>query len=162
MDVVLWSLFYLVNVVIVIHDCRSHKIKNKHLVILIFIELIYVATKIELVVIRESLLYGLAVLVLYMLVNTLSQRMFRIKAVGMGDIKYTISLSFVVVGVHQSALMIAVRFIFLSWVIGGVIALLSKMYRKFPVERMGRIPFAPAIFLASEIIRNWPRSYVLV
>lgn len=162
MDVVIRGLFYLVNGVIVIHDCRTHKIRNKQLVVLVCVELIHLATRSELFVIKEFLIYGLAIVVIYIFFNTLSQRMFRIKAVGMGDIKYTISLSLVVVGDQQSALTDAVRFIFLSWIIGGVIALLSKVHRCLPTEKMARIPFAPAIFLASEIMRNWPRSNVLV
>jgi len=162
MNVVFWSLFYLVNGVIVIHDCRSHTIKNKHVGALFFVELIRLATKSEVFLIREFLIYGLAILVFYIFLNSLSQRMFCSRAVGMGDIKYTIALSLEVITPHQSALIVGLRFILLSWVIGGVFALLSKMKRGLLAEKNARIPFAPAIFIASEIVRNWPRSNVLV
>ena len=146
-------LYYLTNVSIVLTDIRSHRIPNKYLGLLFVIGVADVVLN-HFSIIRpvESVLLVIAI---YTLLNYGTHKVLGYSAIGMGDIKYTACLQLFIVSSQVSVLNQISWLLLMSWICGGVIAVITRLVMRADPRR---IPFAPAIFLAVEIVKNVQRT----
>ena len=146
-------LYYLTNISIVLTDIRSHRIPNKYLGLLFVIGVADVLVS-EYSIIRcgES---ALLVIAIYSLLNHGTEKMLGFSAIGMGDIKYTACLQFFMLSSQVSLLHQVSWQLLMAWICGGVIAVITRRVMRADPRR---IPFAPAIFLAAEIVKNVQRT----
>ena len=146
-------LYYVINLAIVFTDLRSHRIPNKYLGLLAGIGAAYGLLNNYSILRRgES---AILVVTIYSLLNYATNKMLGYLAIGMGDIKYTACLQFFIVSTEVSLMSQIAWLLLMSWICGGVIAVISRLVlREYPC----RIPFAPAIFLAVEIVKNVQRT----
>ena len=146
-------LYYLTNISIVLSDLRSHRIPNKYLGLLFVIGVADVLVN-EYSIIRcgES---ALLVIAIYSLLNYGTPKVLGYSAIGMGDIKYTACLQLFIVSSQVSLLNQVSWQLLMAWICGGVIAVITRRVMRADPRR---IPFAPAIFLAAEIVKNVQRT----
>jgi len=146
-------LYYLTNISIVLTDLRSHRIPNKYLGLLFVIGVADVLVN-EYSIIRcgES---ALLVIAIYSLLNYGTQKVLGYSAIGMGDIKYTACLQLFIASSQVSLLNQVSWQLLMAWICGGVIAVITRRVMRADPRR---IPFAPAIFLAAEIVKNVQRT----
>ena len=146
-------LYYLTNISIVLTDLRHHRIPNKYLGLLFVIGVADVLVN-EYSIIRcgES---ALLVIAIYLLLNYGTEKMLGYSAIGMGDIKYTACLQLFIVSSQVSLLNQVSWQLLMAWICGGVIAVITRRVMRADPRR---IPFAPAIFLAAEIVKNVQRT----
>ena len=146
-------LYYLTNISIVLTDIRSHRIPNKYLGLLFVIGVADVLVS-EYSIIRcgES---ALLVIAIYSLLNYGTEKLLGYSAIGMGDIKYTACLQLFIVSSQVSLLNQVSWQLLMAWICGGVIAVITRRVMRADPRR---IPFAPAIFLAAEIVKNVQRT----
>ena len=146
-------LYYLTNISIVLTDIRSHRIPNKYLGLLFVIGVADVVLN-HFSIIRpvESVLLVIAI---YTLLNYGTHKVLGYSAIGMGDIKYTACLQLFIVSSQVSVLNQISWLLLMSWICGGVIAVITRLVMRADPRR---IPFAPAIFLAVEIVKNVQRT----
>ena len=146
-------LYYLTNVSIVLTDLRHHRIPNKYLGLLFGIGVAEVLVN-EYSIIRcgES---ALLVIAIYLFLNYGTEKMLGYSAIGMGDIKYTACLQLFIVSSQVSLLNQVSWQLLMAWICGGVIAVITRRVMRADPRR---IPFAPAIFLAAEIVKNVQRT----
>ena len=146
-------LYYLTNVSIVLTDIRSHRIPNKYLGLLFVIGVADVLVNgYSIIRCGES---ALLVIAIYSLLNYGTQKVFGYSAIGMGDIKYTACLQLFIVSSQDSLLSQISWQLLMAWICGGVIAVITRRVMRADPRR---IPFAPAIFLAAEIVKNVQRT----
>ena len=146
-------LYYLTNILIVLTDLRHHRIPNKYLGLLAVIGMTDVVVN-EYSIIRcgES---ALLVIAIYSLLNYGTEKRLGYSAIGMGDIKYTACLQLFIVSSQVSLLNQVSWQLLMAWICGGVIAVITRRVMRADPRR---IPFAPAIFLAAEIVKNVQRT----
>ena len=146
-------LYYLTNILIVLTDLRHHRIPNKYLGLLAVIGMTDVVVN-EYSIIRcgES---ALLVIAIYSLLNYGTEKLLGYSAIGMGDIKYTACLQLFIVSSQVSLLNQVSWQLLMAWICGGVIAVITRRVMRADPRR---IPFAPAIFLAAEIVKNVQRT----
>ena len=146
-------LYYLTNISIVLTDIRSHRIPNKYLGLLFVIGVADVLVN-EYSIIRcgES---ALLVITIYCLLNYGTQKVLGYSAIGMGDIKYSAFLQFFIASSQVSLLSQISWQLLMAWICGGVMAVITRRVMRADPRR---IPFAPAIFLAAEIVKNVQRT----
>ena len=146
-------LYYLTNISIVLTDIRSHRIPNKYLGLLFVIGVADVLVNgYSIIRCGES---ALLVIAIYSLLNYGTQKVLGYSAIGMGDIKYTACLQFFIASSQDSLLNQISWLLLMSWICGGVIAVITRRVMRADPRR---IPFAPAIFLAAEIVKNVRRT----
>ena len=146
-------LYYLTNISIVITDIRCHRIPNKYLGLLFVIGVADVLVS-DYSIIRcgES---ALLVIAIYSLLNYGTEKLLGYSAIGMGDIKYTACLQLFIVSSQVSLLNQVSWQLLMAWICGGVIAVITRRVMRADPRRL---PFAPAIFLAAEIVKNVQRT----
>lgn len=153
MGVLLQVLYYLTNISIVFTDLRSHRIPNKYLGLLSVIGVADVVLNgYSIIRFGES---ALLVIAIYTLLNYGTEKMLGYSAIGMGDIKYTACLQLFIVSSQVSLLNQVSWQLLMAWICGGVIAVITRRVMRADPRR---IPFAPAIFLAAEIVKNVQRT----
>ena len=147
-------LYYLTNFSIVLIDIRSHRISNKYLGLLFVIGVADVLVS-EYSIIRcgES---ALLVIAIYSLLNYGTRKVLGYSAIGMGDIKYTACLQLFIASSQVSLLRQISWQLIMAWICGGVMAVITRRVMRADPRR---IPFAPAIFLAAEIVKNVQRTH---
>ena len=145
--------YYLTNISIVLTDIRSHRIPNKYLGLLAVIGVadIFLSDH-SIIRCGES---ALLVIAIYSLLNYGTQKVLGYSAIGMGDIKYTACLQLFIVSSQVSVLNQISWLLLMSWICGGVIAVITRLVMRADSRR---IAFAPAIFLAVEIVKNVQRT----
>lgn len=146
-------LYYLTNISIVLTDIRCHRIPNKYLGLLFVIGVADVLVS-EYSIIRcgES---ALLVIAIYSLLNYGTQKVLGYSAIGMGDIKYTACLQLFIAASQVSLLSQISWQLLMAWICGGVMAVITRRVMRADSRR---IAFAPAIFLAAEIVKNVQRT----
>ena len=146
-------LYYLTNILIVLTDLRHHRIPNKYLGLLFVIGVADVLVS-EYSIIRcgES---ALLVIAIYSLLNYGTHKVLGYSAIGMGDIKYTACLQLFIVSSQVSVLNQISWLLLMAWICGGVMAVITRRVMRADPRR---IAFAPAIFLAAEIVKNVQRT----
>lgn len=146
-------LYYLTNISIVLTDIRCHRIPNKYLGLLFVIGVADVLVS-EYSIIRcgES---ALLVIAIYSLLNYGTQKVLGYSAIGMGDIKYSACLQFFITLTQVSLLSQISWQLLMAWICGGVMAVITRRVMRADSRR---IAFAPAIFLAAEIVKNVQRT----
>lgn len=146
-------LYYLTNISIVLTDIRCHRIPNKYLGLLFVIGVADVLVS-EYSIIRcgES---ALLVIAIYSLLNYGTQKVLGYSAIGMGDIKYSACLQFFITLTQVSLLSQISWQLLMAWICGGVMAVITRRVMRADPRR---IAFAPAIFLAAEIVKNVQRT----
>ena len=146
-------LYYLTNVSIVLTDLRSHRIPNTYLGLLFAIGVADVLVS-EYSIIRcgES---ALLVIAIYSLLNYGTQKVLGYSAIGMGDIKYSACLQLFIASSQVSLLSQISWQLLMAWICGGVMAVITRRVMRADSRR---IAFAPAIFLAAEIVKNVQRT----
>ena len=146
-------LYYLTNILIVLTDLRHHRIPNKYL------GLLFVIGVADVLVNEYSIIRGgesaLLVIAIYSLLNYGTEKLLGYSAIGMGDIKYTACLQLFIVSSQVSLLNQVSWQLLMAWICGGVIAVITRRVMRADPRR---IPFAPAIFLAAEIVKNVQRT----
>ena len=146
-------LYYLTNISIVLTDIRCHRIPNKYLGLLFVIGVADVLVNgYSIIRCGES---ALLVIAIYSLLNYGTQKVLGYSAIGMGDIKYTACLQLFIAASQVSLLSQISWQLLMAWICGGVMAVITR--RVMRAERR-RIAFAPAIFLAAEIVKNVQRT----
>ncbi len=146
-------LYYLTNVSIVLTDIRSHRIPNKYLGLLFVIGVADVlANGYSIIRCGES---ALLVIAIYSLLNYGTQKVLGYSAIGMGDIKYTACLQLFIAASQVSLLSQISWQLLMAWICGGVMAVITRRVMRADSRR---IAFAPAIFLAAEIVKNVQRT----
>ena len=146
-------LYYLTNVSIVLTDIRSHRIPNKYLGLLFVIGVADVlANGYSIIRCGES---ALLVIAIYSLLNYGTQKVLGYSAIGMGDIKYSACLQFFITLTQVSLLSQISWQLLMAWICGGVMAVITRRVMRADSRR---IAFAPAIFLAAEIVKNVQRT----
>ena len=146
-------LYYLTNLSIVLTDIRSHRIPNKYLGLLFVIGVADVLVNgYSIIRCGESALFVIAI---YSLLNYGTQKVLGYSAIGMGDIKYTACLQFFIASSQVSVLNQISWQLLMAWICGGVIAVITRRVMRADPRR---IAFAPAIFLAAEIVKNVQRT----
>jgi len=142
-------LYYLTNISIVLTDIRSHRIPNKYLGLLFVIGVADVlANGYSIIRCGES---ALLVIAIYSLLNYGTQKVLGYSAIGMGDIKYSACLQFFITLTQVSLLSQISWQLLMAWICGGVMAVITRRVMRADPRR---IAFAPAIFLAAEIVKN--------
>ena len=157
MSELLLSFYYLINIAIVLTDIRSHRIPNR------FLGLLTITGVVDCLLNDRSLFRSgesaLLVLAMYSLLNYGTHTMLGYSAIGMGDIKYTACLQFFMLSSQDSSQVSMISqiswLLLMSWICGGVIAVITRLVMRADPRR---IPFAPAIFLAAEIVKNVQRT----
>ena len=153
MSELLLSFYYLINIAIVLTDIRSHRIPNR------LLGLLTITGVVDCLLNDRSLFRSgesaLLVLAMYSLLNYGTHKMLGYSAIGMGDIKYTACLQFFMVSSQVSMISQISWLLLMSWICGGVIAVITRRVMRADLRR---IPFAPAIFLAAEIVKNVQRT----
>ena len=146
-------LYHLTNILIVLTDLRHHRIPNKYLGLLFVIGVADVLVN-EYSIIRcgES---ALLVIAIYSLLNYGTHKVLGYSAIGMGDIKYSACLQLFIASSQVSLLSQISWQLLMAWICGGVIAVITRRVMRADPRR---IPFAPAIFLAAEIVKNVQRT----
>ena len=146
-------LYYLTNISIVLTDIRCHRIPNKYLGLLFVIGVADVLVS-EYSIIRcgES---ALLVIAIYSLLNYGTHKVLGYSAIGMGDIKYSACLQFFITLTQVSLLSQISWQLLMAWICGGVMAVITRRVMRADSRR---IAFAPAIFLAAEIVKNVQRT----
>ena len=146
-------LYYLTNISIVLTDIRRHRIPNKYLGLLFVIGVADVLVS-EYSIIRcgES---ALLVIAIYSLLNYGTHKVLGYSAIGMGDIKYSACLQFFITLTQVSLLSQISWQLLMAWICGGVMAVITRRVMRADPRR---IAFAPAIFLAAEIVKNVQRT----
>ena len=146
-------LYYLTNVSIVLTDIRSHRIPNKYL------GLLFVKGVADVLVNEYSIIRGgesaLLVIAIYGLLNYGTHKVLGYSAIGMGDIKYSACLQLFIAASQVSLLSQISWQLLMAWICGGVMAVITRRVMRADPRR---IPFAPAIFLAAEIVKNVQRT----
>jgi Flp pilus assembly protein protease CpaA len=150
---ILQVLYYLTNVSIVLTDIRRHRIPNKYLGLLFVIGVADVLVS-EYSIIRcgES---ALLVIGIYSLLNYGTQKVLGYSAIGMGDIKYSACLQLFIDASQVSLLSQISWQLLMAWICGGLMAVITRRVMRADPRR---IAFAPAIFLAAEIVKNVQRT----
>ena len=147
-------LYYLTNILIVLTDLRHHRIPNKYL------GLLFVIGVADVLVNEYSIIRGgesaLLVIAIYLLLNYGTEKILGHSAIGMGDIKYTACLQLFIVSSQVSLLSQISWQLLMAWICGGVIAVITRRVMRADPRRL---PFAPAIFLAAEIVKNVQRTH---
>ena len=146
-------LYYLTNISIVLTDIRCHRIPNKYLGLLFVIGVADVLVS-EYSIIRcgES---ALLVIAIYSLLNYGTHKVLGYSAIGMGDIKYSACLQLFITSSQVSLLSQISWQLLMAWICGGVMAVITRRVMRAEPRR---IAFAPAIFLAAEIVKNVQRT----
>ena len=146
-------LYYLTNISIVLTDIRSHRIPNKYL------GLLFVIGVADVLVSEYSIIRcgerALLVITIYCLLNYGTHKVLGYSAIGMGDIKYTVCLQFFIASSQMSLLSQISWQLLMAWICGGVLAVITRRVMRAEPRR---IAFAPAIFLAAEIVKNVQRT----
>ena len=146
-------LYYLTNISIVLTDIRSHRIPNKYLGLLFVIGVADVLVNgYSIIRCGES---ALLVIAIYSLLNYGTHKVLGYSAIGMGDIKYSACLQFFITLTQVSLLSQISWQLLMAWICGGVMAVITRRVMRADPRR---IAFAPAIFLAAEIVKNVRRT----
>ena len=146
-------LYYLTNVSIVLTDIRRHRIPNTYLGLLFVIGVADVLVNgYSIIRCGES---ALLVIAIYSLLNYGTQKVLGYSAIGMGDIKYSACLQFFITLTQVSLLSQISWQLLMAWICGGVMAVITRRVMRADPRR---IAFAPAIFLAAEIVKNVQRT----
>ena len=146
-------LYYLTNISIVLTDIRSHRIPNKYLGLLFVIGVADgVLNGYSIIRFGES---ALLVIAIYSLLNYGTRKVLGYSAIGMGDIKSSACLQLFIASSQVSLLSEISWQLLMAWICGGVIAVITRRVMRADPRR---IPFAPAIFLAAEIVKNVQRT----
>ena len=99
---------------------------------------------------------ALLVIAIYSLLNYGTEKLLGYSAIGMGDIKYSACLQLFIVSSQVSLLNQVSWQLLMAWICGGVIAVITRRVMRADPRR---IAFAPAIFLAAEIVKNVQRTH---
>ena len=146
-------LYYLTNISIVLTDIRRHRIPNTYLGLLFVIGVADVLVNgYSIIRCGES---ALLVIAIYSLLNYGTQKVLGYSAIGMGDIKYTACLQLFIAASQVSLLSQISWQLLMAWICGGVMAVITRRVMRADPRR---IAFAPAIFLAAEIVKNVQRT----
>lgn len=146
-------LYYLTNISIVLTDIRRHRIPNTYLGLLFVIGVADVLVNgYSIIRCGES---ALLVIAIYSLLNYGTQKVLGYSAIGMGDIKYSACLQLFITSSQVSLLSQISWQLLMAWICGGVMAVITRRVMRADPRR---IAFAPAIFLAAEIVKNVQRT----